>query len=479
MKLPKILKNSGLYSVASFLQKGISFFLLPIYTTYLTSEDYGKLSIIQSIVSFLSIFLLLSLHASAGRLHFISNNKYRRARIWGTTLMLVIYNSIFLGAIFIIGHKFLIDPFAKGIQFFPLIFISLIGTILSPVYLFFQSWLQVTQQGTRYAINMFINFIVATTLSIVSLTVFKAGIYGLVCSALITSILFFIYSFISFFPVVKIKINKKISIQSFKYALPILPHSVSSWLMVMVDRLMINNFIGSSQTGIYSVAYSFGGILNIVTTSVNQAFSPWFFQKVSEDRTNLSSIYSFAEIITIGYCFIAMSITLFSPEVVRLMTTKSFHTAWQPIVFISFGYVFSGLYYFLAMPLWLKNTKFVFIITLVSAGVAVILNFILIPLYGIIGSGISLLVSLCVSSIIGLFLSNRMEQDINFPWKKLYGIVTMFFSISFFVFIIEASIASIMLKICIKFSFFLVILSIFFYLYRNILINFIQNRPFR
>ena len=58
MAIPRILRNSGLYSFVSFLQKGAAFFLLPVYTAYLTPEDYGTLSVIQALVSFFSIFLL-------------------------------------------------------------------------------------------------------------------------------------------------------------------------------------------------------------------------------------------------------------------------------------------------------------------------------------------------------------------------------------------------------------------------------------
>jgi len=481
MQIPKIIKNTGLYSIVSFLQKGISFFFLPIYTSYLSTSDYGKLSVIQSITSFLSIFFLLSLNASAQRLHYTSTDKYRRSRIWGTTLILVVYNSLFLGAIFILFHKYIIDPFAKNIDFFPLIFISLISTILSPLYVFFQSWLQTTQQGMKFVVNGFINFVVLTALTIIALIVFHSGIIGVLCSGLITSIIFFIYSFIKFLPITKLKINKRITIHSLKYALPLLPHSVSSWFMVMVDRIMINNFIGSEQTGLYSASYSIGGLMNVFTSSINQAFTPWFFQKISETKTKLSAVYSFAEISTITFCFLAMIISLFSPEVLQMMTAKPFHAAWKPVVFISFGCVFSGLYYFLSKPLWINNTKYIFIITLTSALLATILNLILIPHFGIIGSGISMLVSLFISSLVAQFLSSRVEKNIKFPWLKMHFVVMLFFVLSTSIFFIEDYFTTEISKICVKISLILVPIGIFVHLYKkeiSLLVNEIRFKKF-
>ena len=178
MAIPRILRNSGLYSFVSFLQKGAAFFLLPVYTAYLTPEDYGTLSVIQALVSFFSIFLLLSLDGAAARFHFFSVDQYFRARIWGTILLLVLGNSVVLGLILIIFNHWLVEPFAKGIPFYPLIFLALLATILSPLYLFFQRWLQVTQQGGKYVINMLLNFVILTTLNIVALGVFKLGVLG-------------------------------------------------------------------------------------------------------------------------------------------------------------------------------------------------------------------------------------------------------------------------------------------------------------
>lgn len=61
MAIPRILRNSGLYSFVSFLQKGAAFFLLPVYTAYLTPEDYGTLSVIQALVSFFLFFFFYRL----------------------------------------------------------------------------------------------------------------------------------------------------------------------------------------------------------------------------------------------------------------------------------------------------------------------------------------------------------------------------------------------------------------------------------
>lgn len=450
MAIPRIVRNSGLYSVVSFLQKGAAFFLLPVYTAYLSPEDYGTLSVIQAIVSFFSIFLLLSLDGAAARFHFFSEDKYCRTRVWGTILLLVLGNSLILGVILIIFNRWLVEPFAKGIPFYPLIFLALLATILSPLYLFFQRWLQVTQQGGRYVINMLLNFIILTTLNIIALVVFKLGVLGWIYATLITSVIFFLYSLILFVPHVQFRPEKAIMVDAYKYALPLLPHTVSSWFQTMVDRVFLNTFLGPEKTGLYSVGYQFGSVVGIVASSVNQAFSPWFMERVQQNRADLSEVYSFAKFAVTGYCCLACVITLFSPEAIRLMTTATYHTAWKPVAFISYGQVFLGLSLFLSMPLWLKHTKYVFIVTSISALTSVALNYLLIPGWGMMGAAIASYISLFVSSVCGLYFSLKVESDIIFPWYKMYLNIFLFFLLSLSVFGIEFYFESGIIKVLIK-----------------------------
>ena len=73
MQIPKILQNSAIYTVIMVLQKGISFFLMPLYTAFLSPVDYGILGVVSSISSFLSVFISLGLETAAARFYYKNN----------------------------------------------------------------------------------------------------------------------------------------------------------------------------------------------------------------------------------------------------------------------------------------------------------------------------------------------------------------------------------------------------------------------
>ena len=433
MSTSNLLKNSGIYTVVSVLQGAIMFFLLPLYTAYLTPDDFGALNVIISISSLLSVFFLLSLNGAASRFHYIHLDDERQIKkIWGTICTFVIINSVFSGAVFIILHRYLIDPFAKGIDFYPFLFLGIIHTILSPLYMFFQSYLQTKQDGVKYGINAMLNFLLNIGLIIFFVVGLKMGVAGILWANIITSAVFFVYVLITFVPKIRIGFDQKILNPALKYSLPLVPHSLSAWMTAMIDRIFVNNMTGRAETGLYSVGYQFGNILNVLTTAVNKAYVPWFFEK--EKRNEMQQIVKVAELLTIAYCFIALGISLYANDVLKIMVSDDFQSAWRFIPFISFASLFRGLYYFYVNILFLKQTKWIPLITFASAIVGLALNFLLIPLIGSIGASISCLISLFISSILALLFSMRTEK-IRFQNFRMYLYSFLFLSVSLIIFL--------------------------------------------
>lgn len=462
IKIPKVLENATLYSGAAFLQKGIGFILLPFYTAYLTPEDYGIMNLLNSVIGFFSILILLSLNGAAARLHYKEEYAKKRACLWGTLLILVIINSLFWTGAAVSFHKYIIDPFLDGISFWNLTIFSLLNVFFSPLYLFFQQWLQTNEQGRQYSINMLVNFLLTTSLNIVFVAIFKMGVLGVLMSSLVSSLVFFVYSIIVFLPKVKLCLDKKIAKESYTYALPLVPHSIAGYLSVMLDRVLLNKLATASTLGIYSVANQFGSIVNYFTDSVNQAYAPWFMKECKNGTPDNMKINQMALSAISVYSYISMLITIFTPEVINVMTTgNSFNEAWIPVVFICYGSVFNAIYYFFSMPLFLSYTNCIMTITITRLLVNAVLNIILIPQLGYIGAGIAFCVSTIYESLIALILSYKKCTFVRFHFIKIYSVACFFLMISLCVFIIE-NLESVYTKLTIK-ALFVIITTYFCY----------------
>lgn len=164
-------------------------------------------------------------------------------------------------------------------------------------------------------------------------------------------------------------------------ALPLIPHVLSSILMSRFDQLLINQYVGLSETGIYSVAYRFGEITNLLWVSTNSVWLVWFFEQMK--RGNTALIRRRAHQYLLAFAAMTVGLILAGPFLIRFLTPPTYWPASSvvPVVMLS-GY-FALLYaFYVNVEFFLKKTTFIAVGTLISAGINVGLNVVLIPQFG-------------------------------------------------------------------------------------------------
>lgn len=430
MKIPKILQNSAIYSAISFLQKGISFFLLPLYTAYLTPSDYGVLNVITSVTSLLSLLFLVGLQGAGTRFYYKYKDDIEYGkRLWGSLTLFVIINSVVLGSLCIIFHKYLIDPLIGNISFYPYVFVGILYTIASPLYLFYQTYLQARQEGLTYGINSLLNFLVNIGLIIFFVVYLEMGVLGVLFANLLTAVLFFIYVIIAYIPKIKLNLKKDTLGPSLNYSLPLIPHLLAGWSTGMIDRLFLNGMKNESETGLYSVGSQFGSITHTVSAAINSAYVPWFYE--SYDRGDFERIRTVSIASIWGLALISLLISLFSPELLKLMVSPAFREVWTIIPLLAFAYVFQGVYFVYINTLFLNKTRVVFIVSFSGLVANVVLNLLFIPIFGYIGSAIACFLSFFMKSFVALLLSRRAVPELHFHHFKMFLIVFATFAITF------------------------------------------------
>jgi O-antigen/teichoic acid export membrane protein len=335
----------------------------------------------------------------------------------------------FTTLILILFRGYIFEYIAKGIEFFPYILIGLLIVSINPVFGIVQTIHQAKQEANKYTKWNFAYFVVNASTILTALVVLNTGIIGLFVAQLFTTLLFgfaslfFIYRNYGFY----FKLNElKVAL---KYAVPLVPHSLSGWTLDLVDRLFINNLKSTASVGIYNIGYSISQVLSFMVSAVHQAFNPWFMENLAKDEYS-KKIPKVIELIISVYCLIALGISLFGKEILGLFIQKNFSEAWTVIPFISFSYVFVGLYYFMGYSIMfdVRKSKFINVPTFLSAIVSIILNIFLIPVWGIMGAGVSTLSTYFISSLISYFVAMRVGI-MSISILKVYGTIFFYFMI--------------------------------------------------
>lgn len=414
-----------------FLQKTLSFFLLPLYTAFLSPSDYGIIGIVASLDGILVMLFSLSLNSAVVRFYYKhSEDKEFIKKVWGTCVTITWIMAAVITPLLIIFHSYIIDPFVNGIKFFPYIFLGIISTALNPLYMLFQRSLQARQEARKFAQNNIIYFLLNTALNIIFVAGLNLKALGMLLANAITGLIFFIVSIRYFLPQVALGIDKKAAKESLAYSLPLLPHAFAAKINGTFDRFLMNSTISTSAVGIYNVGNSLSGVISNLAGAVNQAFSPWFYQNASSGEDLNKKTKSVAYFLIDSYVVLAAGLSLFGYEIIKIMTSMKYESVLQSLYLQAFAAAFAGIYFVASNSLFLDRTRVVPFITISTATINIVLNLLLIPRFFVVGAAFSGLVTQFAQSALTIFLGQKGQaMRLNLFRVYSYAFIGLIFAV--------------------------------------------------
>ncbi len=427
----KVIVNSSIYSITNILQKALSFFLLPLYTIFLTPGDYGLVALISSFFGFIALLITLALNGAVSRFFFFYKNDERKLKEFlGTIIIGIIFNCL-LWFILILSFRNLISSvFLKNIEFFPYVFIALISTVTSPIYSIYQTILQIKQDAKGYSTNSLIYFIFAVSLNLLFIVGFKLGAKGLLLANTIPSVLFSIIAIITLIHKKHIALVFRwaFMLESLRYAIPLIPHLLSGTIADYISKSILNIKSNLANIGLFNLAFQFGSLLDIIQSSINSAFVPMVFDTLDNHREAEQKIIKTTTIILKFVCFSGLAIAMFSKEIVVIMTSNIvFHKAWKAIPIIILGALFQNLYISYSNLVFYhrKATRFIWIASLSGNLVHIIFSVWFTSMFIYFTPAIAGVLQRVIMFILVFRISRRFEP-VKYELNKMMLIILLF-----------------------------------------------------
>ncbi len=417
------------------IKNGIGLFLLPVYTVYLTPGDYGVVSVVTSLVSFFSLVVMLSMPGAGVRFHYdCADDEDRRKTLWGTIYTFVILFSVALTGGLVLGHRVLVDPFFGDVPFTPYLLLGLLTCLFQAGFNVFQAYLRAGQQGERYGAYDMAFFLVKVGLTLTLVVVFEMAALGVILALAATQLLFSLVSHLRLAPAVKLGVDRLMLRRTLAYGLPLLPHALAGFAMTLIDRIFLVNLKGTADVGIYTIGFQIAGVLQMVAIAVNQAYSPWFYQKCKEGASGEGKIRELSEFFVVAFALAGLMLVLFSREVLEIFVTADFEGGWVVTPFLVFAFVFRGLYFMTVGPVFLERVRLLPVITIGAALLNVALNALLIPPYGIIGASAASLVTMFAAAVATVAVSLGLGT-VAFRWRTMFLVSLSCLALSMVVFL--------------------------------------------
>lgn len=394
----------------------MGFLLLPIYTLFLTPDEYGLTNLVNSFTNVAVFIVGFSLYSAIVR--FVADYKHDKELLknfYGTVMTFIIASGAFFIAIGIVFNDIVRKLFFDGITFYPIVLLALLLMVFLSLHAMHQAMLQGMQKGRKLTILNLIVFILTAGLKVVFIGVFDLGAVGFVLAQLIINILyaFYVYYDLKRQDLVRLGIDKNVLRKSLRYSIPLMPHNLSTRIAVFASRIFINNSGALADVGLYSIATQFGALIDTVQVAVNRAFQPWFYDILNKnDEKSKQEAIDMSSFLLIIYSFIYMIIGLFSQEVVIVMTSSDYTLAWTVIPILVVGYSIKSIYYFYVnvVMYYKKATKKLFLATVTGSILDIFFAYILVPYIGMYGSAISFIISKIIMVGIVVWISNKVEN---------------------------------------------------------------------
>ncbi|MBT0607844.1 oligosaccharide flippase family protein [Aequorivita echinoideorum] len=447
----KLFKQTFIYGLATVLPRILTVLLVPLYVKVLLPEEYG---IYSTVMAFLILGnVLLSYGMETAFFRFVTKDKSQQNVVQSTTLTsLTVSTLVFLG-ITLLFRNFIaeVSEFKTEYVTYGLFILALDALVVLPFV-----WFRANEKPMRYAIIKIFNVVINLVFNLFFLLLLPklaesnnfwnslwfpenkiayVFIANVIASAVTLLILLPLYVKIGF------GFSKTIWKQMMKYAIPVLIAGIAFSVNEAFDRILLKYLlpetIAERQVGLYSACYKLGMFMTLFATAFRLGIEPFFFNHAAHE--NAKAIYAtITKYFTLFGCFILLGVVAYIDILKRIIIPNSeYWEALKIVPLILLANLFLGIYHNLSV--WYKvtdRTKFGAYISVLAAVVTLILNYILIPIIGYMGSAVATL-SAYGSMMVLSYLYGRKYYSVPYEMKKISGYLLLaigFSAISFYAF---------------------------------------------
>ena len=417
---------------ASFFNKGIAFLTLPIFTRLLSTGEYGTVSTYSSWVAIVSIVSGMSLNVAIR----LSRGKDFKLKITKDEELASIFTITLLagGVLFAVCLAFgsLINPM-MSILLITLCFLEGIFGWLITDYTYYQ--MMESKYLGRTLLMILPNLLAAVLSVILILNIQGDKSWGriislAVCPATIGLLLCF-RVFFKHRPC----LNKEYLKWALKVSLPLIVHALALNILLQSDRIMITAFRNTSETGIYSLIYSFSTLAIVLTSGLEGTWIPFFTKKMNEEDYDNLNVFSKDYINLI--CYAMVGIIMIAPELMKLMSTSDYYEGILvlPLLVLADFFAFAYTFY-VNVEYYYEKTKFITVNTVIAAALNIVLNYIFIPRYGYFAAAFTTFVSYVVSFTLHYMYAKKLNRAL-FNIKSFVRplVILSIFNVVFYLFI--------------------------------------------
>lgn len=416
-KLQLFVQGSIVLVVSNICIKAINFFLLPLYTRNLTPSMIGVSDSITTFTGVLLPLLVLGLDSAYSAFYFDKDDLKRDRKVFSTLGI----TFLLLGVIPLIMCMFssrLSYFIFKTYDYSMEIRVALAGVSLNLWYLPFSLELRLKNKMGEFGITSIISSFSMVLFNVLFVTIMKMKeMSQVLSSAIVAGEQLALYSLFAkdwpqknFFDCALLK-------KMFRFAIPLIPSVLMAWVLSLSDRYILLYYYGDSTVGLYGIGARFVNLLNVVINGIATAYTTFAFESKDDGDASVKYYYIF-NIVSALLMLISFTISMFSKEIVAIMTDHAYYSSYVIIRDMMFGQVLYAMTTIVSYGIMFKKKSIYSLISVsVGAAINILLNMIFIPRYGLNAAAMTTLIGYLINLMVSYYFSEKF-YPCNYGMKK-------------------------------------------------------------
>ena len=404
-----MIRATLLYTVATFIPRLAGLMVVPLYTKVLSPSEYGVLASIEALKAILGIVITMGLERGMYRLYYDYEGEERR-RYMGSLFLSVAGVSVVISVLLNTVFAFLVQQLFPSIDFYPYLVLGIFTSLVAAVGAVPSGYLRLAEKAGIYMVTAVLRTIATVAVAATLLLSLRLGVLGVLFANLAVEFLFLAVTFLLAVRNFTFAFDWSMTRVSLAFSIPMLPNLLASWVINQSNRVFIDRYLSQADLGIFSLASKASEAGAMLAVAFMTAYQPIYYRSVADQgedgaRPTLKKYNTLFILLVAASLFV---VAFFSRELVLLLADRRYAGAQKLIPFMAAFVFIAQITGLNNLALYQrKKTVQVMLSVVASSLVALALNWLLIPQWGLLGAVLAAIGSGLLNYVITLVQSRR------------------------------------------------------------------------
>lgn len=421
-RLKTLFAHTTVYGMGDVAPSLLSLLLLPIFTRYLTTAEYGVIALLLTVEAGTKVLFRWGVDHAFVRLFYDCTDLSARQRLASSIFVYLLAANGVLLAIGLLAAPGIAAGLLGAPGYAGTLRLVLVNTFVIGFFFLPFALLRIEGRSARFAKVTFSRTVATTCVRLLLVVFLEMGVFGFFLADLVVTTVYTVILGRWCAHLIRPSVSRKTLGDALRYGLPLLPDGFAHLAIALSDRYILNLYTRIGDVGVYAIGASLGLGVKYFLRAFQTAWSPFLYEMMDEAdaRDTYRTVTTWAFLVLV---LLATGLSATANDLVRLMTTPEYHAAARVVPWVAMGAVLQGVYQLTSVGLAItKKTRYYPLATGLTLVGNLGANLLLIPRFGIMGAAYTQVLTYGILAVTGMTVSQR-QYPIRYEWMRVLKIV--------------------------------------------------------